>query len=189
MQSKTQKMALVSMFAVLTIIGAKIAIPIPQVSFTLQVFFVILSGLILGSKLGFLSQFIYIAIGLTGIPIFSTGGGISYIFKPSFGYIIGFAVAAFVAGKIKELWGSKKPTYFKLFASSFIGLVSCYVFGVTYLILYTNVLQGANSNVQGILISGFLAFIPLDLIKLAAASWVAKEVLNRMQYFSLRYDS
>jgi len=182
-------MALVSMFAVLTIIGAQIKIPIPQVSFTLQIFFVILSGLILGSRLGFLSQVIYIAIGLIGIPVFSTGGGISYIFKPSFGYIIGFAVAAFVTGKIKELLGSKKLTYFKLFTSSFIGLVSCYVFGVTYLILYSNLLQGANSNIQSVLISGFLAFIPLDLIKLAAASWVAKEVLNRLPYFTLRYDS
>ncbi len=49
-------------------------------------------------KKAFLSQFIYIIIGLAGLPVFSLGGGIQYVFKNTFGYIIGFMVCAFIIG-------------------------------------------------------------------------------------------
>jgi biotin transport system substrate-specific component len=52
----------------------------------------------LGSKLGALSQLIYVVLGLIGIPVFTKGGGLSYIFEPSFGYLIGFILAACIIG-------------------------------------------------------------------------------------------
>jgi len=189
--SKVNKMVLVSMFAVLTCIGAfiKIQFPLIPVPFTLQIFFVILSGLLLGSKLGLLSQLVYIAIGLAGFPVFTGGGGPSYIFKPSFGYILGFAVAAFITGKIREFFDSRGITITKLFISSFAGIIGCYTLGVAYLILHTKFISGASVDVAGLLVSGFLVFLPWDIIKIAIASWVSNEVMKRIGDFKLQEES
>ncbi len=90
---KTTDMVLCAMFAALIAVGAFIRIPIPYVPFTLQLFFTTLAGLLLGPKLGAASSLVYMITGLIGIPIFTEGGGPGYIFKPSFGYIIGFVLA------------------------------------------------------------------------------------------------
>lgn len=81
---KIRDLILVAMFAALTAIGAFIKIPIPYVPFTLQFLFCAFAGMILGARLGALSQIIYVAIGLAGIPVFTEGGGIGYVFKPTF---------------------------------------------------------------------------------------------------------
>ena len=97
-KSRTYKMILVALFAALIAVGAFIRIPVPLVPFTMQTFFVVLAGMLLGKKLGAASALVYLAIGLIGIPVFTQGGGIGYVLKPSFGYLIGFIppVATFV---------------------------------------------------------------------------------------------
>ncbi|WP_053956843.1 biotin transporter BioY [Inediibacterium massiliense] len=97
MSLKTNELILCALFSALISIGAFIKIPVPMVPFTLQFLFTNLSGLLLGKKLGSLSVGIYIVIGLLGLPIFTSGGGIGYIFEPTFGYIIGMAYYYFIA--------------------------------------------------------------------------------------------
>jgi biotin transport system substrate-specific component len=99
-KSRTYKMMLVALFAALIAVGAFIRVPVPLVPFTMQTFFVVLAGMLLGKKLGGASALVYLAIGLIGIPVFTQGGGIGYVLKPSFGYLIGFVVAAFITGAI-----------------------------------------------------------------------------------------
>ncbi|MCK9444791.1 MAG: biotin transporter BioY, partial [Tissierellaceae bacterium] len=60
MKLTTKEMTYVSLFAGLTAVGAFISIPLGEVPITLQTLFVLLSGLILGPKLGFLSQLVYL---------------------------------------------------------------------------------------------------------------------------------
>lgn len=93
---------MIAMFAALTAIGAFIKIPLPVVPFTLQIIFVFLAGSLLGSRNGFQSQLVYIGVGLVGLPVFTQGGGITYVLQPTFGYLIGFALAAFIIGFIIE---------------------------------------------------------------------------------------
>ena len=82
-------MVLCGMFAALVAIGAFIQIPVPYMDyFTLQFFFVLLAGLILGADKGAISVGCYVLLGLVGVPIFAAGGGIGYIFRPSFGYLL-----------------------------------------------------------------------------------------------------
>ena len=97
---KTKDLVLCAMFVALIAVGAFIKIPVPVVPFTLQFLFTMLAGLLLGPVNGALAVVVYIVLGLIGLPIFTQGGGPGYIFQPSFGYIIGFAVAAYVNGKI-----------------------------------------------------------------------------------------
>ena len=101
MKISTRDMILVSLFTALTAVGAFLSIPIGSVPITLQSMFTILSGLILGPKLGSLSQLIYVLLGLAGVKIFAGfSGGPQTVFSPSFGFLIGFIFASYVVGLI-----------------------------------------------------------------------------------------
>lgn len=68
--------------------------------------FVTLAGMLLGSRRGSLAVAVYVAVGLAGIPVFAAGGGIQYVFRPSFGYLLGFIAAAWLTGRICERTGA-----------------------------------------------------------------------------------
>ena len=97
-----QDAILVFAFTFLTATCAKIKIEIGPVPITGQTFVVLLSGILLGSMRGALSQVSYLLLGLTGLPLFARGGGLQYLLSPTLGYIIGFVFAAFSVGKLAE---------------------------------------------------------------------------------------
>lgn len=136
---KTRNLILCALFTALTAVGAFLRIPIPVVPFTLQLLFTMLSGLLLGGKLGAVSVCLYIAMGLLGLPVFAEGGGVSYVLKPSFGYIIGFAAASYVTGVIAN--HVPNPGYKRLLIANFAGLGIVYFFGMTYYYLMSNFLS------------------------------------------------
>lgn len=181
----THKMILISLFAALTAIGAFIKFPTPLVPFTFQIFFVILAGLLLGSKAGFASQAVYIFIGLAGVPVFTEGGGIQYVLNYKFGYLIGFAAAAFIIGFINEKFLPGKQPFFKLIVSSYAGLITCYIFGVGYMYLILKYVNHASTSASGLVINGFLFFLPWDTLKIIAASWLAKEMTKRLSFLKI----
>jgi len=80
MRTKTKNMILAALFAALTAAGALIRIPLGPAPITLQFFFTALAGILLGPYLGALSQLMYVLLGLAGLPVFTAGGGPSYIF-------------------------------------------------------------------------------------------------------------
>ncbi|MCS7249606.1 MAG: biotin transporter BioY [candidate division WOR-3 bacterium] len=141
-------------FAFLTAISSKIKIEIGVVPITFQTFGVFLSGIILGSKRGALSQLTYLIFGLLGFPFFSRGGGINYIFSPTFGYIIGFIFASYVSGFIKEY---KLNFLSSLFVLIFANII-IYIFGLLYLINFV--------PKEKILEVGLYPFIIGDLYKI-----------------------
>ena len=166
-----REISLISVFGALTSIEAFISIPIELVPMTMQTLFVILSGILLGSKLGFLSQLLYILLGLIGLPVFSGfTGGIQTIFSPSFGFIIGFSIAAYFIGKINESKDKNKNPAKLIFFSSIIGSLIIYVIGLPYMYLILNRLMGMNLSIFEIFKIGCLLFIPGDIIKLILAS-------------------
>lgn len=187
MQSnKIKQMILISLFAALTAVGAYIRIPGPPVPFTLQIFFVLLAGLLLGSKAGFASQALYILIGLIGIPVFADGGGFSYVLNYKFGYLLGFAVAAFIIGLINEKLFPGKNFLIKYIAASFVGLLSCYIIGIGYMYIILKYVSSSSPQISGLIAKGFIIFLPWDALKIISASWLAKEVSNRLYIFEIR---
>ena len=74
---KTTLMILSALFAALTALGAFLRIPTPVSSFTLQILFTGMAGCLLGRRWGAVSQLIYVLLGLAGLPIFTSGGGIA----------------------------------------------------------------------------------------------------------------
>lgn len=176
MASKTKNMILTGLFAALTAIGAYIVIPIGPAPITLQLLFTVMSGVFLGSRYGALSQIIYILMGLSGLPVFAGGaGGFSYIFAPSFGYVIGFIAAAFIVGKFLE--DEKKPGFLKIFLSCLLGTAVIYVIGYPYLYLVLTKVSGATVTFQGLLKPAVLIFLPGDLVKIIIAAYAGRKMV------------
>ena len=97
---------------------------------TLQSFFAILAGLVLGGKKGAIACTVYMCIGLAGAPVFSKfTGGFSAILFPTFGFIITFILSAYVAGKIVEHYKTKKS----YIVAALIALAINYALGTTWL--------------------------------------------------------
>ncbi|WP_017415261.1 biotin transporter BioY [Clostridium tunisiense] len=185
----TRDLILVAMFAALTAVGAFIKIPIPYVPFTLQFLFCALAGVILGSKLGAMSQIVYVAIGLLGVPVFTEGGGFSYIFKPTFGYLIGFIVAAYVIGKIRE--SLKELTFIKAIFMTIAGLFFVYLFGVIYLYISYNFYLGKNISLYFAFFYGFVVCVAGDLLLVIFTAYISIKVLpvlNRSGYRVYKND-
>lgn len=150
---------LVLSFAVLTGIAAKLKIEIGLVPITMQTLIVLLTGALLGAKKGVLSQIIYLSMGLAGFPWFARGGGIGYIMSPTFGYIIGFVLAAYFVGWLCEKGFDRKIETAIL--AMLIGNIALYIPGLFWL-----------ARIIGFdkaLAVGFYPFILGDLLKLLLA--------------------
>lgn len=174
-KTKTNDIIRCAIFVALIAIGAFIKIPIPVIPFTLQFLFTMLAGVLLEPRLGLAAVCTYIILGLMGVPIFTEGGGIYYIFKPSFGYIIGFAVGAYVTGKIAH--ATSHPSLKRLLAATFAGLVIVYGFGLVYLYFISNVYLGQYLSVWNTLLYGFLLVVPSDIILCILASFIGKRLI------------
>jgi len=171
MKISIKDMAEVSMFAALMVVGAYIRIPLPFLPVTLQGFFCAFAGILLGSKLGLMSQLIYIIMGLAGLPVFTGGGGITYVLKPSFGYIIGFAIGAYIIGLVSEKIGTATLT--KTIVSMYSGLIIIYAAGLLYAYIISRVYLGKPDTV---LVS--MSIVPF-FIKDAILFTIASVVVNR----------
>ncbi|MDL2298038.1 biotin transporter BioY [Synergistaceae bacterium OttesenSCG-928-D05] len=176
---KTKEMALISTFAVLTAVTARITIPLPVIPFTMQPTMWTLSGLLLGSRLGPASQLLYIVMGLIGIPVFVGGGGPEYIFSPTFGYLIGSVACSWLAGRIVEKWRSEgiRITRAKNYFAGLAGLLVAYCFAVLYLYALKNFwMPGEGMTFFRVVTVGFLTTIGPDLLKLLIVAIVAERL-------------
>lgn len=174
-RGRTRQMLLTALCAALIAVGAFIRIPVPVVPFTLQTFFVTLAGLLLGARLGALSALLYVTLGLIGLPIFAGGGGPGYVLQPSFGYLIGFVLGAYVTGKLAAQ-GSKTPLG-RMYAAAFVGLAVVYLCGMLYYAALKAFYFATPVPVGNILLYCFLIFLPGDAALCAASVLAARRLL------------
>jgi len=167
---RLRSLILTALFAALTAVGAFIRVPTPLISFTLQTFFVVLAALLLGPKYGALSQVIYVAVGLIGLPVFTKGGGPQYVFEPSFGYLAAFVIAAAVMGVLVR---RGQQSFWRLLGVSAIGLAIIYIIGSVYMCLIMNYYIGTAMSIWRAFWVGSIIFIPTDMLMSAGAVFVA----------------
>lgn len=172
---KTKQLLFIGLFAALSAVGAFIRIPLPYIPITLQVFFCLLAGIVLGAKAGMLSQIVYIAIGLAGIPVFTQGGGPAYVLQPTFGYLIGMIVCALAVGALSQRM--RKISVLKLFSISILGIVAMYAIGVPYLYLIKNLYLNSGTSFWKVLYFGFITTVPGDIIKCYLAALIGSRLL------------
>lgn len=134
---RTIDLTLAGMFVALMAVGANITSFVPflvigGVPITLQTFFAILAGAILGSRLGAITMAVYAFVGLAGAPVFSKfGGGFASLLNPTFGFILSFILTAYVTGKIIE----KKKSVPVYITAALIGMAINYLFGTNWMYL------------------------------------------------------
>lgn len=159
-----------ALFAALMVAGAFISIPLPIMKLTFQTAFAVLAGLMLGWKKGMLATSAYAVLGLIGIPVFTDGGGIFYVIKPSFGYIIGFIAAAGVAG---INYNRPKKSWFIIILSLAATLVD-YVIGIAYFIAVWSI--SGYSNLWQSVVTYNVVFLPKDVILAVFAALLSRAV-------------
>lgn len=181
MKSKT--IAFAALFAALTAVGAFIKIPIPYIPFTLQILFVYMAGALLGPKLGMISQLSYVLIGLVGVPVFTEGGGPSYIFKPTFGYLIGFVLGAYANGWLIQKFNLK--SIYSIFFGNVITLLIVYFFGCTWLYGAMKWFVEKPLSLHETLLFGLYLPIPGDLFLAAISAVIIHKVRPRIRKISI----
>jgi biotin transport system substrate-specific component len=159
----TRSVGLVVAFSLLTALSAQIVIPIGLVPITGQTFAVLLTGALLGSRLGAAAMIVYLIEGASGLPFFQHfQGGIHYLLGPTGGYLVAFPAAAFVTGAFAEHGWDKR--FLTAAAAMAIGSVLILVSGWAWLSLF----RSPGFAFQ----AGVAPFILGDIVKIVLAAAV-----------------
>ncbi len=169
----TKTLTLISLFTALIVVGGFLRFPLGAVPITLQTLFVLLAGNLGGKKVGVCAVSIYLILGLIGIPVFAFGGGIFYVFKPTFGYLIGFIFSVIIAGiKCQKLWTRT--------LLNVIAIVVTHVVGVAYLYSISNFYLSTPISLSEAIITGSLLFVPSGVL-FALISSILSFKLNKIK--------
>lgn len=173
-KSKVLDIVYIAMFTAIIAVCAQITIPLGiVVPFTLQTLGVFVAAAMLGWKRGTISVLVYILLGLVGVPVFAGfSGGVSALFGPTGGYIVGFIFTALAVGIMTDKLGRK---LWVLAVSMVLGLLLCYVFGTAWFIVLYN-MQG---NAMDLLTALSYCVFPF-LIADGAKIIVATVLVNRI---------
>ncbi len=163
--SELQRVAMIAVFTVLTIILTQIKIPTQPVPFTMQPFAVLLAGMVLGGRDGALALASYVGLIALGAPVDANGLGTAALFGATGGYLIGFVFAAGVVGWIVE---HGADNFWIRAGAGFVGIAVIYLFGIVVL-----------KNVVGMdwsaaWAAGGRPFLGLDILKVLIAAGLAE---------------
>lgn len=192
--NKSKDLALAAVMTALTALGGWIRIPLGFTSLTLQTFFTALAGLLLPPKWAMASQGVYVALGLLGLPLFTQGGGLGYIFQPTFGFLLATLPAVGVISYLSRIPGSifsgrkpsvprgggsapkppgcppepsgPSPAFSRVAAPVLTGFTLMYAGGLPYMALILRVYLCQNISFWAIFRTGFLLCLPGDLVKI-----------------------
>jgi biotin transport system substrate-specific component len=161
----------------LTAAAAQISVPLPftPVPFTFQPMVVLVAGLILGPRLGFASQVLYLAIGAAGLPVFAASAalppGALRLIGPTGGYLLAYPAAAFVAGYLAQRGFDRK--YLTSFVAMAAGLAVVYLGGATWLGFFARIDNAPVAiGFRDALMTSVVPFIAADVAKLLVAAGI-----------------
>lgn len=158
--------ALVIAFSLLTALAAQVVIPLPwtPVPITGQTFAVLLTGALLGSRLGALAMLAYLIEGASGLPFFAAGGsGVErLLFSPTSGYLLAYPAAAFVTGLLAERGWDRR--FLTAAAAMAIGSLVILLGGWAWLTRFVGAMGAWNMGVAPFLVG--------DVVKIALAAAV-----------------
>lgn len=160
---RTKEMVLAALIAALTAASSVISIPVGPVPITLQSLLVLASGGILGPRWGALSMCLYLAMGISGLPVFAEGtAGLGKLMGPTGGYLVGFVMASATVGFLSR----SGPSFSRVFPSALAGSTVIYALGCGWLSVIGNI------PLKKAIMVGLLPFIPGDLVKAFLASLI-----------------
>ena len=183
MTNRTHIVTRVALFAAVMAVSAFIRIPLGTVPLTLQSAAALVTGYCLGPVHGAAATLLYTAIGLAGIPVFASGGGPAYVLSPTFGYIIGFTICAWISGFLARF--NERNSILYAYCIMIVSLAGIYIPGVAWLTIAMHWIADVPVTAATLMKIGL--FIPLigDLITTLPAALVAVKIrksLNSSAY-------
>jgi biotin transporter BioY len=160
-----RQVGLVIGFSLLTALAAQVVIPVGPIPITGQTFAVLLTGALLGSRLGAMAMIAYLIEAASGLPFFSGGhGGLLYLMGPTGGYLIAFPAAAYITGAFAEHGWDRR--FLTATAAMAIGSAIVMLSGWAWfsVIMRTSPMLTVYATV--------IKFIPGDIIKISLAAAV-----------------
>ena len=179
--STATKLVMSLLLACFTGIMAQIIIPLPwtPVPITAQTFAVLCSGLLLGKKYGCLSQILYVILGIAFIPWFGgMTGGIEVLLGSTGGFLIGFIIASYFIGAIRDNYCSARNFTRMVIVIGIANLALLYIPGLAGLALWLNA-TGTPVSIANVLMMGLVPFIAGDIVKILGAASVSKVFLPK----------
>ena len=171
-----RKLVYTALLAVLTAAGAFLRIPLGFSSITLQFLFTAMAGVLLGAGGGALSQAVYVGLGLMGLPIFTTGGGLGYVLQPTFGFLLGLIPSAAVIGALTRRSASSG----RIVLACIAGLAVLYAVGIPYMALILNGSMGKGMTPAALLWAYMVPFLPGDAVKIAVTAVLCPILRKRL---------
>lgn len=168
---------LTALFTALIAAGSFIKVPIGAVPVTLQTLFVFLSGLLLPPLNASLSVLVFIVLGIIGLPVFTSGGGIGALISPTGGFIFGFLVSAVVGSLLAER--KHDSIVYNVFVVLVMEII-VYLIGIPWLKINLSTTWAKAFTV------GLLPFIPGDAVKIAVAAAASKILYPEVKKLSQR---
>ncbi len=163
-RNKTRNLVLCAMCAAITCILAPISVPIGPVPISLCTFAVMLAGVLLGAKFGFISQLIYVLLGAVGVPVFAGySAGVSCIAGMTGGYIVAYPVLALLTGLLYWKFGKNKSGKLRvlwMLLAMAIGTVVLYAFGTAWFCAVSG------TGVAAAMGMCVIPFLPGDILKM-----------------------
>ena len=174
------KIFLALSMASITGLAAQIRVPLPwtPVPVTGQTLAVLVSGLVLGKRLGGLSQIFYIAMGVCGVPWFAGwSSGMTHLAGPTGGYIIGFVFSALFIGHIADTSMKSRDFAFISLCMLLANFLFIHGIGLVQLYLWLTLVKATPVGITELARMGTFPFIPGDIMKAMAAAALAKAIL------------
>ena len=167
--------ALVGLMAALLCIAGPLTIPVPfslvPVSITNLALYIVLY--VLGTRKGCISYFVYLLIGLVGLPVFSAfTGGIGKVLGPTGGYLLGFVFMLLISGWFIDRWYDRP---IRCMAGMVLGMAVCYLFGTLWLSLQSGM------TFEGALMAGVIPFLFGDVVKILIAAFGGPKIRKRLR--------
>jgi biotin transport system substrate-specific component len=181
MKSSSRTLVYCALMAALIAVGAWLSFPLPPFpgKLTLQLVAVFLCAYTLPPKPAAMSILVYITLGLVGVPLFSEGGGLQYLLRPTFGYVLGFLAAAPTMS-----WMLRAPRFARFrplpryALSATLGLLVVYAMGTPYMAAVLTFSLGKPTSLWTAFYTGCVLFLPVDIAK-AAMVYPAGRLLQK----------
>ncbi len=183
-KSYVRDICYIGVFCAVLVVCSYIALPLGEISFTLQTMAVCLCAALLGWKRGAICVLCYILLGVCGVPVFSGFKNFyALIASASAGYVVGFVFTAIIVGAAADAfrgrWAGKRTAFraVAMISAMVLGVAVCYFFGTAwFMFIYKGTASG--ENLQLALTLCVYPFILPDILKIAL-SYLLYERLKR----------
>lgn len=169
MRMSSKEMSFASLFGALAFVSGFISLPLGPVPITMQTLFVLLAGLVLAPRAAVMSQVLHLLLKLLL-------GGFQSFLSPSFGFLFGFILAAFLL----SFWRKQKQGKVSSALLVTAGTLAIYGIGLPYMAFILNGVSGNSFSVTDIFMMGMIMFLPGDFLKAAAAISMARLLVRQM---------